>query len=185
MQTVLILACAVSILTIGAMAAETPAKLVTDFSLDSIDGKPYPLAQHKGQVLLLVNVASRCGYTPQYTGLQAVHVKYHDKGFNVIGIPANEFGAQEPGTNEEIQKFCSSKYKVTFPMMAKTAVKGDAINPLYKHLTVDGPKPGAIAWNFNKFLIGRNGQVIERFDSKVKPDDPKLIAAVEKALAEK
>jgi glutathione peroxidase len=166
-------------------AEEKKGNSVLDFTLDGIDGKPYALSQHKGQVLLIVNVASKCGYTPQYAGLQALHAKYQAKGLTVIGVPANEFGAQEPGTNEEIKTFCETKYKVTFPVLGKTVVKGDKINPLYKYLTVDGPKPGPIAWNFNKFLIGRDGKVIERYDSKTKPDDPKLTEAIEKALAEK
>jgi glutathione peroxidase len=159
------------------------ANSVLDFTLDNIDGKPHALSQHKGEALLIVNVASKCGATPQYAALQALHTKYHDKGLTVIGVPANEFGSQEPGDNAEIKTFCTSKYSVTFPMMAKVAVKGDKICPLYKYLTVDSPKPGPITWNFNKFLVGRDGKVVERFDTKVKPDDAAVTAAIEKALA--
>jgi glutathione peroxidase len=179
------LACAAALLACNAFSEEPVKKSVLDFSLESIDGKPYPLSKHKGEVMLIVNVASRCGFTPQYIALEALHAKYHEKGFNVVGVPANEFGKQEPGTNDEIKEFCDSKYHVTFPMLGKVVVKGKGITPLYKYLTTESPKPGPITWNFNKFLIGREGQVVERFESQVKPDDPKLVAAVEKALAEK
>jgi len=128
-------------------------------------------------------VASKCGLTPQYKGLQALYEKYKDKGLTVIGVPANEFGGQEPGTNEEIQKFCSTKYNVTFPVLAKQVVKGDKICPLYKYLTTE--KAGDIGWNFAKFLVDGNGKVVERFEPKTAPDDAKLVAAVEKALSEK
>ncbi len=161
------------------------ASSVLDITAESIDGKPYPLSQHKGEVLLIVNVASKCGYTPQYTGLEALYKTYHEKGLTVIGVPANEFGAQEPGTNEEIKQFCSSKYNVTFPMLAKEVVKGTKKSPLYKYLTEVSPVKSEISWNFNKFLVDRNGVVLKYYDSKVKPDDPELKAEIEKALAEK
>ena len=168
-----------------AKGEEKMASSVLDFTLDSIDGKPYALSQHKGEVLLIVNVASKCGFTPQYEGLEKIYTKYHEKGLTIIGVPANEFGGQEPGTNEEIKHFCSAKYNVTFPMMGKVVVKGDGITPLYKFLTEKGPKPGPISWNFNKYLVNRNGEVIERFDSKVAPESKELNDAIEKALAEK
>lgn len=158
---------------------------VLDFTVDNIEGKPYAFSQHKGQALLIVNVASKCGRTPQYAGLETLYTKYHEKGLTVIGVPANEFGGQEPGTNAEIKTFCTSKYNVTFPMMAKTVVKGEAICPLYKYLITQGSTPGPISWNFDKFLVDRNGRVVEHFDSKVTPGDPKLVDAIEKALAEK
>ena len=165
------------------MAAE---KTVYDFTLNSIDGQPTPLSSFKGKVVLLVNVASRCGYTPQYAGLEALYEKYKDRGFVIVGIPANNFGAQEPGTNQEIKTFCTAKYHVTFPMMAKVSVKGDDITPLYAFLTDKSAHPdtgGEIGWNFTKFLVGPDGRVIARFDSKVTPDSPDLTSAVEKALA--
>jgi glutathione peroxidase len=165
------------------MAAE---KTVYDFTLNSIEGQATPLSSFKGKVVLLVNVASRCGFTPQYTGLEALYEKYKDRGFVIVGIPANNFGAQEPGTNQEIKTFCTSKYHVTFPMMAKVSVKGGDINPLYAFLTdkTANPKTGGdIGWNFTKFLIGPDGKVIARFDSEVEPDSKDLTSAVEKALS--
>jgi len=163
-------------------AALFGASNVLDFTLNSIDGKPAPLAQYKGKVVLIVNVASRCGFTPQYTGLEKIYEKYKDQGFVILGFPANNFGAQEPGTNEEIKTFCSSKYSVTFPMYAKISVKGSDIAPLYAYLTT--AKGGDIKWNFTKFLIGKNGAILDRFESPVKPDDPKVTTAIEKALAQ-
>jgi len=165
------------------MAAE---KTIYDFTLNSIDGQPTPLSTFKGKVVLLVNVASRCGFTPQYTGLESIYEKYKDRGFVIVGIPANNFGGQEPGTNQEIKTFCTAKYHVTFPMMAKVSVKGDDITPLYAFLTDKSAHPdtgGEIGWNFTKFLVGPDGRVIARFDSKVTPDSPDLTSAVEKALA--
>jgi glutathione peroxidase len=165
------------------MAAE---KTVYDFTLNSIDGQPAPLSAYKGKLLLLVNVASRCGFTPQYTALESVYEKYKDRGLVIVGIPANNFGAQEPGTNQEIKTFCSSKYHVTFPMMAKVSVKGADITPLYQFLTDKTVHPktgGEIGWNFTKFLVGTDGRVIARFDSEVTPDSAEVTSAIEKALA--
>lgn len=153
---------------------------VHEFTLNDIDGKPVSLAGFKGKVVLIVNVASRCGFTPQYTGLEALYEKYKDQGFVIVGVPANNFGSQEPGTNEEIKTFCTRKCNVSFPMMSKVSVKGDDITPLYKYLTET--KGGDVKWNFTKFLIGKDGQITERFESAVKPDDPALTAAVESAL---
>jgi glutathione peroxidase len=157
-----------------------------DFKLKSIDGKDMDLAQFKGKAVLLVNVASKCGFTPQYKDLEAVYEKYKDKGFVIVGFPANNFGAQEPGTEAEIKQFCSSKYNVTFPMTSKISVKGDDQHPLYKFLTskeTGGDFAGDIEWNFCKFLVDRNGNVIARFMSKTKPSDPQVVAEIEKALA--
>src|SRR5271165_543254 len=165
------------------MAAD---KSVYDFTLNTIDGQPAPLGSYKGKVVLLVNVASRCGYTPQYTALEAVYEKYKDRGFVIIGIPANNFGSQEPGSNQEIKTFCQTKYSVTFPMMAKVSVRGDDISPLYQFLTNRTAHPqtgGEIQWNFTKFLIGPDGQAIARFESAVTPDSPEVTGAIEKALA--
>jgi glutathione peroxidase len=161
-------------------------KTVYDFTLNTIDGQPAPLSAYKGKIVLLVNVASKCGYTPQYTALESIYEKYKDRGFVIVGIPANNFGAQEPGTNQEIKTFCSSKYHVTFPMMAKVSVKGSDITPLYQFLTDKSAHPqtgGEIGWNFTKFLVGPDGKVIARFDSKVTPDSPEVTNAIEKALS--
>jgi glutathione peroxidase len=163
-------------------AALFGAANVYEFTLNSIDGAPAPLAAYKGKVLLLVNVASKCGFTPQYTALEAVYEKYKDQGFVLAGFPANNFGAQEPGTNEEIKTFCTRKYSVTFPMYAKISVKGSDIAPLYEYLTKS--TGGDVKWNFTKFLIGKDGAILDRFESAVKPDDPKVTAAIEKALAQ-
>lgn len=160
------------------------ASSIYDFSLPSIDGKPMPLSEFKGKVILVVNVASRCGYTPQYTALESVYEKYKDQGFVILGFPANNFGQQEPGTNEEIKTFCSSKYNVTFPMYGKVSVKGDDQTPLYSYLTkeANASVAGDIKWNFTKFLVDKNGHVVQRFESKVTPDSPEVVAAIEKQL---
>lgn len=161
------------------------AASVYDFTLDSIDGKPTPLSSFKGKVVMLVNVASRCGYTPQYSGLESLYEQNKAQGFVIIGIPANNFMSQEPGTNAEIKSFCKAKYDVKFPMMAKVSVKGDDKTPLYQFLTSKQQNPktgGEIQWNFTKFLVDRNGNIIARFEPAVTPDDPALRSAVESAL---
>ena len=155
------------------------ASSVYEFTMNSIDGQPLPLANFKGKVLLIVNVASFCGFTPQYEGLEAVYEKYQDRGFVIAGFPANNFGAQEPGTNEEIKTFCTRKYNVKFPIYSKISVAGPDKAPLYQFLTATG---GEIKWNFTKFLIDRNGKVIARFESAVKPDSLEVTSAIEKAL---
>ena len=163
-------------------------KSVLDYTMRDIDGKDVKLKKYKGSVLLVTNVASKCGYTPQYEGLQSIYTKYKDKGFYVLGFPANNFGSQEPGTESEIKEFCSSKYHVTFPMFAKISVKGDDQDPLYKFLTSKETDPefgGDITWNFNKFLIDRNGKVVARFTSKDTPESEKVTSAIEKYLAAK
>lgn len=173
-------------LLLCAAAAMGADKTVYDFTMSSIDGQPAPLAAYKGKVVLLVNVASRCGFTPQYTALESTYEKYKDRGFVIVGVPANNFGAQEPGTNQEIKTFCTSKYKVTFPMMAKVSVKGEDITPLYQFLTDKSAHPqtgGEIQWNFTKFLIGPDGRVITRFEPEVTPDAPQVTSEIEKALA--
>jgi glutathione peroxidase len=157
---------------------------VYSFTLNSIDGKSAPLADYKGKVVLLVNVASQCGYTPQYSALESIYEKYKDQGFVILGFPANNFGAQEPGTNEEIKTFCTRKYSVTFPMYAKISVKGSDQAPLYAYLTKE-TKPGIsgeIKWNFTKFLIDRNGNVVQRFEPAVTPDSKDVTGAIEKQL---
>ena len=155
------------------------ASSVHEFTLNSIDGKPAPLSAYEGKVVLIVNVASRCGFTPQYAGLEALYEKYKDRGFTILGFPANNFGGQEPGTNEEIKTFCTTKYNVTFPMYSKISVKGDDKAPLYQFLTATG---GEIQWNFTKFLVDKDGKVVARFEPKVTPDSPDVASAIEKAL---
>jgi glutathione peroxidase len=158
---------------------------VLDFTLNSLDGKPTPLAEYRGKVILIVNVASKCGYTPQYTGLEKIYEKYKDQGFVILGFPANNFGGQEPGTNEEIKTFCSSKYQVTFPMYSKVSVKGADSAPLYQFLTDKQSNPasgGEIKWNFTKFLVDRNGKVIARFEPATTPESTDVTGAIEKAL---
>ena len=163
-------------------AALFGAANIYEFTLNSIDGAPAPLAAYKGKVLLVVNVASKCGFTPQYTQLEAVYEKYKGQGFVIAGFPANNFMAQEPGTNEEIKTFCTRKYSVTFPMYSKISVKGADIAPLSDYLTKSSG--GDIKWNFTKFLIGKDGSIVARYEPKVKPDDPEVTAAIEKALAQ-
>src|SRR6202045_3220547 len=169
------------------MAAGASGSSVYDFTLPSIDGGSTPLCNYKGKVVLVVNVASRCGYTPQYSALESLYEKYKDQGFVIVGFPANNFGAQEPGTNEEIKTFCSRKYNVTFPMYSKVSVMGDDQTPLYQYLTRQtGPSiAGDIKWNFTKFLIDRNGNVVERFESAVTPDSKEVVSSVEKQLSQK
>ncbi len=155
------------------------ASSVYDFTEKSIDGTPTPLASYKGKVALVVNVASQCGFTPQYAGLESLYKKYKDQGFVILGFPANNFGSQEPGSNEEIKTFCTRKFAVDFPMFSKISVLGDDKAPLYKYLTGTGPE---VKWNFTKFLVDKTGKVVARFDSSVTPESPEVTAAVEKAL---
>jgi glutathione peroxidase len=157
-----------------------------DIPLKDIDGKATSLKAYQGKVMLVVNVASRCGFTPQYKGLEALHRKFKDQGFTVLGFPSNDFGGQEPGTTAEIKEFCSTNFDVTFPMFDKVKVKGDGKHPLYAALTgQSSPFPGDVGWNFGKFLIGADGKILARFDSRVSPESADLISAVEKALAAK
>lgn len=149
---------------------------IYDYTLNSIDGQPAPLAAYEGKVILLVNVASKCGFTPQYKALEALYEKYKDQGLVIVGLPANNFMGQEPGTNEEIKTFCSRTYNVTFPMTSKISVKGEDKAPLYQFLTDSATNPstgGEIKWNFTKFLVDRQGKVVARFEPKVTPDSPK------------
>jgi glutathione peroxidase len=180
----------ISILTVtAAMAlAAAPAKGVLDFTMKSIDGQETQLRKFQGKVLLLVNTASKCGLTPQYKALEAVFKRYQDQGLVILGFPANNFLAQEPGTDSEIKEFCLINYGVSFPMFSKISVAGSDIHPLYKFLVEKESNPrfaGKIAWNFTKFLVNRQGSVIARFEPRQVPDDPAVIAAIEKALLEK
>lgn len=155
---------------------------VLSHTLKTLDGKDRPLSDFTGQVLLLCNVASRCGLTPQYEGLERLHERYEARGFQVLGFPANNFAGQEPGTDGEIQTFCSTRYGVTFPMFSKISVKGDDQHPLYRYLTRESPFPGEIEWNFGKFLVGRDGQVIARFSPRTDPEAAEVTEAIEAAL---
>lgn len=159
---------------------------VYSFNARSIDDEEVSLASFKGKVLLIVNVASRCGFTGQYAGLEKLYTSYAGRGLVVLGFPSNDFLGQEPGTDAEIRSFCTLTYGVTFPMFAKIAVKGADIHPLFAHLTSKDAQPrfgGPVSWNFNKFLVGRDGTLIGRFGSRTKPDDPELVGAIERALA--
>jgi len=175
---------AAAVFTLHAEEKAVP-KTPLEFTMKANDGSDHALSQYKGKVVLLVNVASKCGLTPQYTQLEALYEKYKDKGLVVLGIPCNDFGGQEPGNDADIKTFCTTKYKVTFPLLAKVHVQGEEIAPLYKYLTADSPKPGKITWNFEKFLVGRDGALAERFAPKTKPDDPAVVKAVEAALQAK
>ncbi len=185
-QVLAVVAVALSVsISIGDEASKSGN--IYDLKLTSIDGQPIELSKYKGKVLLIVNVASECGMTPQYEGLQALHEKYKEKGLAVLGMPCNQFGAQEPGSNQEIKAFCTSSYKVTFDMFSKIEVKGKEASPLYKQLTILDTKPqgaGPVGWNFEKFLVSRKGDVIARFGSSVEPDSPDLVEAISKALNE-
>ena len=165
-------------------SAYAAPKSIYDFTLPLLNGKDAPLADYKGKVVLVVNVASRCGFTPQYSALESIYEKYKDQGFVIIGFPANNFAGQEPGTNEEIAKFCNGKYNVTFPVYGKISVKGDDQAPLYSFLTKDANPTlaGDIKWNFTKFLVDRNGKVVERFEPPVTPDSPEVVSAIEAQL---
>jgi glutathione peroxidase len=191
MLKTLLLAAAVPLFAI--LATTNPASAAADaksgplqFTMKDIDGKDVDLSQYKGKVVMIVNVASKCGNTPQYKQLEEAYKKYGDKGFTILGFPANEFRGQEPGTNEDIKKFCTEKYNVDFPMFSKVVVKGDGQAPLYKYLTSKDTNPkaaGDITWNFEKFLIGKDGQVAARFTPKTKPDAPEVVKAIEAELA--
>jgi len=172
-----------AVLLLGAVFVQA-ADTIYSLPLKDIDGKSTSLKEYEGKVLLIVNVASKCGYTPQYTGLEALQQKFKDKGFAVLGFPCNQFGGQEPGTAEEIKQFCSSKYQVTFPLFEKIEVNGPKRHPLYLMLAGKEARfAGDIRWNFTKFLVGRDGKVLKRFESKVKPDSADIVQAIESALA--
>lgn len=181
-----------------ALAAAAPARAdekeekkvapVLNFKMKNLSGKEVNLADYQGKVILLVNVASQCGYTPQYKGLQELHEKYADKGLVVLGVPSNDFGRQEPGSSEEIAEFCEKNFGVKFDMLEKVVVKGEKQVPLYKHLTSKETNPkfgGPIKWNFTKFLISRDGAIVNRFESGVKPESGTVVKPVEEELAKK
>jgi glutathione peroxidase len=168
----------------GMLMATKTASLY-DFTLDDIDGKPVNLGVYKGKVLLLVNTASLCGNTPQYSDLERIYEQYHDQGFEVLAFPANNFGQQEPGTNAEIKGFCLTKYSVSFPLFGKISVKGSDKHPLYQYLTEQSPFPGEVEWNFQKYLVDRSGQVVGRFHHRTKPGSTEVVNEIERVLAVK
>jgi glutathione peroxidase len=165
--------------------AQAQAHSIYEVELPRLDGKPEKLSEYAGKVVLAVNVASKCGFTPQYAGLEKLYEKYSQRGFTVLGFPSNQFFSQEPGSAEQIQEFCSVNYGVTFPLFAKLDVKGGKQHPLYailSELPDDTGKAGDVKWNFEKFLVGRDGRVVRRFRSKVTPEDPTLVEAIESLL---
>ena len=179
-----------SIAAIGLLMLGSPGKTpaVLNFTMPDIDAKEVKLSKFKGDVILIVNVASFCGNTPQYTNLEKLYQKYHKQGFTILGFPANEFGKQEPGSNQEIKEFCSTKYHVSFPMFSKIIVKGEGIHPLYKYLTDKQKNPqtgGDIEWNFAKFLVNRKGEVVARYKAGLDPANGEVVKAIEKELSEK
>lgn len=186
MRTLLAIGIMIGFMTTGVcLRGEAAMTNIHDFTMQDIDGKDVNLSAFKGKVMLIVNVASKCGFTGQYAGLEKLYTTYTNRGLVVLGFPANDFLGQEPGTEAEIKTFCTLKYGVTFPMFAKISVKGKDIHPLYAFLTGKETNPdfsGAISWNFNKFLIDRNGKIVGRFGSRTKPDEQKLVTAVESAL---
>ncbi len=173
----------ISIVMIG-FGANNP-KSIYEFKMDNIDGKPVQLEKYKGKTILIVNVASKCGYTPQYEGLQALYEEYKDEGFVILGFPANNFKGQEPGSDEDIKQFCTLEYGVEFPMFSKVSVKGDDQAELFTYLTgLENPDfTGDIKWNFEKFLISKKGELKRRFRSSVKPQSKELVSAVEAELS--
>jgi glutathione peroxidase len=157
---------------------------IHDFAMKTMDGKEKSLSEYKGNVLLIVNVASFCGYTPQYKDLEEVYRKYKDKGFRILAFPANNFGEQEPGSDEEIKTFCSTKYDVTFDVFSKISVRGDDQHPLYRYITKDSPFPGEVKWNFQKYLVDQKGTLVAMFPSKTKPTDRLVVERIEALLGQ-
>lgn len=155
---------------------------IYSLKVKSIDGQEVPLSNFRGKTLLIVNTASKCGFTKQYDGLEALYAKYKGKGLVVMGFPSNDFGAQEPGSDQEIKKFCQTTFKVDFPMFSKGPVKGPGKQPLFEVLTKNAPRPGEIQWNFEKFLVAPDGKIVGRFESKVTPEDPQLVGQIENYL---
>jgi len=172
--------CGVALLAAAAVTKEGAVMSFHDLDTTTLDGKPASLSQYKGKVLLVVNTASECGFTPQYEGLEKLYEAYKDKGVVVLGFPSNDFGGQEPGSAEQIKTFCEKKYHVTFPMFAKVKTKGDGQSPVYQFLTAKNGEP---KWNFHKYVVGKDGQVRAAFPSAVKPESPELKHALEAALA--
>lgn len=181
MKTIKILTMMI-LLGVMALPAKAQERNVHSFTMTNIDGQDIKLADYEGKTLLIVNTASKCGFTKQYTGMQQLYDKYKNQGFEVLAFPANDFLGQEPGSNEQIKQFCNLEFQTTFPLFAKTSVKGKDINPLYRYLTQESAFKGDITWNFNKFLIAPNGEVVARFDKAVDPMSPEVTSAVEQFL---
>jgi glutathione peroxidase len=187
----LLVLCTFALIAAGLSAGDgtsekKPVPAVLNFTMNSLDGKPVNLSKYQGKVVLMVNTASKCGYTPQYKGLETLHEKYAEKGLAILGFPANDFGKQEPGTDSEIGEFCQKNYGVKFDMFSKVVVHGEGQCPLYKFLTSSETNPefpGEIKWNFEKFLIGRDGKIVKRFGSKVAPESEEVTKAIEAELA--
>lgn len=167
----------------GSSAQANSSRSVHEFKANLIQGSEKKLSDYKGKVLLIVNTASGCGFTPQYASLQNLYEKYHDRGFEVLAFPSNDFGRQEPASNEEIQKFCDLRFKVKFPLFEKVAVKGGPAHPLFQYLTQESARKGSIKWNFSKFLIDQNGQVVDRFASTTDPLSDKVTRSIESLLS--
>jgi glutathione peroxidase len=196
-QTVVTMGLACATIVPWASAAQKPAgaparngdrpmaRSIHDFQVTTIDGEKKSLADYRGRTFLIVNTASRCGFTRQYKSLEALYQRYKDRGFEILAFPANNFMGQEPGTNAEIKEFCSLEYRTTFPLFAKISVKGKDIAPLFDHLTRESAHPGGISWNFAKFLIGPEGQVVARFDPATDPLDKNVIERIEASLAKR
>jgi glutathione peroxidase len=168
-----------------AQEADRKPASVLEFTVNDIDGKAVPLSKYKGKVLLIVNTASRCGHTPQYAALQKLHEKYQGQGLAILAFPANEFGKQEPGTDQQIKEFCTASYSVEFDLFSKIVARGEGQAPVYQFLTsseTNGEFGGEIRWNFTKFLVSREGKVVARYEPKIKPDDPQVVEAIEKQL---
>lgn len=178
---IFVAALALFITDMPSVAAEAPCPSILDHKFSNLMDEPVLLCQFGGKVLLIVNTASECGYTPQYDGLEKLYRRYHDKGFMVLGFPANDFGAQEPGSNKEIAQFCRVNYGITFPVFAKTSVIGARANPLFRELAAKTGKPPR--WNFHKYLLDRSGQPVAVFESAVEPEDKRVVSQIEKLLA--
>ncbi len=178
-----------ALLALSTLSAKEKEKLMAapiyNFTMKTIEGKDKPLVDYKGKVVMVVNTASFCGNTPQYKQLEDIYKKYKDKGFIIIGFPANNFGKQEPGSDSDIKLFCEKNYGVSFDMFSKISVKGDDIHPLYKYLTTETEFKGDVEWNFAKFLVDKNGNVVARFKARMKPDDKEIVAKLEEALGQK
>lgn len=182
--SILLTLSAIALLVAASPLLANSRQSLYDFALQRIDGQPESLSAYRGQVLLIVNVASKCGFTPQYEGLEALYDRYRERGFAVLGFPANDFMGQEPGSNEEIAEFCRATWSVEFPMFAKISVRGAQKHPLYDFLTSQpAPIGGEIEWNFQKFLVDRDGRIVERFAPATRPEDPKLVGRIEALLA--